>query len=115
MTVTEAGGAGRTQAYTVVLTAAPMDTVTITVASSDMNAAQVHGLGGTASASAILPFSTINYSTAQTVTAVDDTTDNNRITTITPSVTVCPMVFLYGLDRGGSGRAHRRSIDGRRS
>ena len=79
VTVTEAS-AGRSTNYTVKLSTRPSGAVTITPTSSN---------SGVATVSAALTFTTTNWNAAQTitVTGVDDSTDGDRTTTITHTVT----------------------------
>ena len=81
--VSEAAGAGRTDAYTVALASEPTASVTITVTSGDTGAATL--------SPATLTFSTTNWNTAQTVTVtgVDDfvTQSSDRSVTISHSST----------------------------
>ena len=80
VTVTEASGNGNTATYTVRLATQPTGDVTVALAS---------GATGNATVSpSSLTFTTTNWSTAQTVTVtgVDDSTDGDRTTAITHTV-----------------------------
>ncbi len=80
VTVTEASGNSNTNTYTVVLDAQPSGTVTVTLTSGDTSVARV--------SPASLTFTTSDWNTAQqvTVTGVDDSTDEDRSTTITHTI-----------------------------
>ncbi len=80
VTVTEAS-AGRSTTYTVKLSIQPSGNVTVTPTSGDTSVARV--------SPASLTFTTTNWNTAQpiTVTGVDDSTDGDRTTTISHTVT----------------------------
>ncbi len=75
LTVAENGGE---DSYTVKLRSQPTETVTVTVASKNEDAATVKKSGGTAGKTVDLTFTTGNWSTAQTVTVtgVNDDYDN---------------------------------------
>ena len=79
VTVTEAGGSGRTESYTVKLATQPTAAVTVAVSSGDTDTATVN--------KASLSFSTSNWNSAQTVTVtgVDDSIDNDPDRTATVS------------------------------
>ncbi len=81
VTVTEASGSSNTANYTVKLSIQPSGNVTVTPTSSDTSVATV--------SPASLIFTTSNWNTVQTVTVtgVDDSSDGDRSTTITHTVT----------------------------